>query len=117
MFNDGCFNEEADIQVNIITNLRVIKNILGRIGIDEKYLGENLISLVELIKPEITLKELKNSKDWMRNSITKEKRLEAFIREQILYPGINGYKYVDLDDDVLIEKIYLLSWWTMILKF
>ncbi len=64
LFNDGCFNEEADIQKNIITNLEIYKkkHPLDELGIDEKYLGENLISLVELIKPEITLKELEKFK-------------------------------------------------------
>ena len=36
----------------------------------------------------------------------KDKRisLECFIREQTLGPGINGYRYVDLENEVLINN-------------
>src|SRR5690606_18817782 len=34
----------------------------------------------------------------------KRTALEIFIREQTLGPGINGYKYVDLENEVLVEK-------------
>lgn len=34
----------------------------------------------------------------------KRDSLERFIREQTLGPGINGYRYVDLDDEVLLNK-------------
>ena len=39
----------------------------------------------------------------------KDKRisLECFIREQTLGPGINGYRYVDLENEVLINKTLL----------
>src|SRR6187402_2720632 len=36
----------------------------------------------------------------------KEKRdsLERFIREQTIGPGINGYRFVDLENDVLVKS-------------
>ncbi len=40
----------------------------------------------------------------MNKVLNKRSSLETFVREQTLGPGINGYKYVDLEDDVLIEK-------------
>lgn len=60
LFNDGSFDNEADINKIIIANLESYKrkHPLDELGIDEKYLGENLIALVELIKAEVTLKEL-----------------------------------------------------------
>lgn len=40
----------------------------------------------------------------MNKVLQKRNSLETFIREQTLGPGINGYKYVDIDDEVLVEK-------------
>lgn len=40
----------------------------------------------------------------MNKVLQKRISLETFIREQILGPGINGYRYVDLEDTVLMEK-------------
>ena len=41
----------------------------------------------------------------MMNKILKKRNsLETFMREQTLGPGINGYKYVDLEDDTLVNK-------------
>src|SRR5690349_4105106 len=38
--------------------------------------------------------------------MVKEKRdsLERFIREQTIGPGINGYRFVDLENDVLVRS-------------
>lgn len=40
----------------------------------------------------------------MNKVLQKRNALEIFIREQTLGPGINGYKYVDLENDILKEK-------------
>lgn len=40
----------------------------------------------------------------MNKILQKRNSLETFIREQTLGPGINGYKYVDLEDTSLVEK-------------
>ncbi len=40
----------------------------------------------------------------MSKIIDKRNSLERFIREQTLGPGISGYRYVDLDDEVLLNK-------------
>lgn len=40
----------------------------------------------------------------MNKVLQKRSSLETFIREQTLGPGINGYKYVDIDDEILVEK-------------
>lgn len=40
----------------------------------------------------------------MNKVLQKRSSLETFIREQTLGPGINGYKYVDLEDTVLVKK-------------
>lgn len=40
----------------------------------------------------------------MNKVLQKRNSLEIFIREQTLGPGINGYKYVDLEDDALVGK-------------
>lgn len=64
LFNDGCFNDGIDLRKNIATNIEMYKrkHPLDELGIDEKYLGENLIALVELIKSEVTLKEMQKFK-------------------------------------------------------
>ena len=60
LFNDGCFDEGVDLNKIIANKLEDYKreHPLDELGIDERRLGENLITLVELIKPEITLKEI-----------------------------------------------------------
>jgi len=60
LFNDGSFDNGEDIKKIITANLESYKrkHTLDELGIDEKYLEGNLIALVELIKAEVTLKEL-----------------------------------------------------------
>lgn len=60
LFNDGSFDNGEDIKKIITANLESYKrkHPLDELGIDEKYLGGNLIALVELIKAEVKLKEL-----------------------------------------------------------
>jgi hypothetical protein len=41
----------------------------------------------------------------MSKILDKRNSLERFIREQTLGPGINGYRFVDLEDEILISKI------------
>lgn len=41
----------------------------------------------------------------MNNILKKRNSLEQFIREQILGPGVNGYRYIDLADDILVNKV------------
>src|SRR5690606_17556214 len=55
LFNDGYFDDGADLNKIITTKLENYKrkHPLDELGIDERYLGDNLIVLVELIKPEI----------------------------------------------------------------
>lgn len=64
LFNDGCFDDGADLNKIIVTKLDnyIREHPLDELGIDERYLGDNLIALVELIKPEITLKEIEKFK-------------------------------------------------------
>ena len=40
----------------------------------------------------------------MDKMLQKRNSLETFIREQTLGPGINGYKFIDLDDEDLVER-------------
>ena len=40
----------------------------------------------------------------MSKILDKRNSLELFIREQTLGPGINGYRYVDLEDQALLSK-------------
>ncbi|MEY2702338.1 MAG: hypothetical protein RLY43_971, partial [Bacteroidota bacterium] len=40
----------------------------------------------------------------MSKNLDKRISLERFIREQTLGPGINGYRYVDLEDDALLSN-------------
>jgi hypothetical protein len=40
----------------------------------------------------------------MNKILEKRESLERFIREQILGPGINGYRYVDLENEELVNK-------------
>ncbi|RXM44180.1 hypothetical protein [Flavobacterium sp. YO64] len=64
LFNDGSFDEGVDISKTVKANLEkyIRKHPLEELGIHEKYLGDNLITLVELIKAEVTLKELEKFK-------------------------------------------------------
>lgn len=64
LFNDGCFDDGINLSELIAANIEKYKSKhpLDELGIDEKYLGKNLIALVQLIKPEIRLKEIENSK-------------------------------------------------------
>ena len=41
----------------------------------------------------------------MSKILDKRKSLEQFIREQTLGPGINGYRYVDLEDETVTDKV------------
>lgn len=40
----------------------------------------------------------------MKNVLEKRSSLERFIREQILGPGLNGYRFIDLEDTALTTK-------------
>ncbi|MFN3772978.1 helicase-related protein [Cloacibacterium normanense] len=40
----------------------------------------------------------------MSKILEKRKSLERFIREQTLGPGINGYRFVDLENEILLSK-------------
>lgn len=40
----------------------------------------------------------------MSKILNKRNSLERFIREQTLGPGINGYRYVDIEDEALLSK-------------
>ncbi len=64
LFNDGSFDKNIDKENIIKANLDKYKqeHPLDELGIDEKYLGENLITLVDLISTEVTLKELEKFK-------------------------------------------------------
>lgn len=57
LFNDGAFDESCDPEEIIQSNLnRYIRdNPVEDLGIEEEYLKENLIALIELIKPEINV--------------------------------------------------------------
>jgi hypothetical protein len=50
----------------------------------------------------LNLKPLKNQA--MSKILEKRNSLERFIREQTLGPGINGYRYVDLENEELLIK-------------
>ena len=43
----------------------------------------------------------------MSKFIDKRNSLERFIKEQTLGPGINGYRYVDLENEALVNKILI----------
>ena len=40
----------------------------------------------------------------MSKTLDKRNSLEIFIREQVLGPGINGYRYVDIEDESITSK-------------
>jgi len=64
LFNDSCFDDGINIKERIKTNLEKYKKThpLDELGINEQYLSDNLITLIELIKSEISLKELEKFK-------------------------------------------------------
>lgn len=43
----------------------------------------------------------------MSNILAKRTSLEQFIREQTFGPGINGYRYVDLENETLVKNILI----------
>ena len=43
----------------------------------------------------------------MSKIIDKRNSLERFIREQTLGPGINGYRYLDLENEALVNKVLI----------
>ena len=60
LFNDGCFDNDNNA-IEIINNrLSFYKSNhpLDELGIDENYLADNLVTLTELIQPELKLLEL-----------------------------------------------------------
>ncbi|MBK8635175.1 MAG: hypothetical protein IPN72_17045 [Saprospiraceae bacterium] len=60
LFNDGCFDNEKNASEIINNRLAFYKSNhpLDELGIDENYLGDNLVTLTELIQPELKLVEL-----------------------------------------------------------
>lgn len=60
LFNDGCFNHDENARDIINNKLSFYKSNhpLDELGIDENYLAENLVTLTELIQPELKLLEL-----------------------------------------------------------
>lgn len=60
LFNDGCFDTDSNLRKIITNRLEYYKvnHPLDDLGIDENYLADNLVTLVELIKPELKLVEL-----------------------------------------------------------
>lgn len=62
LFNDECFDDISKAHEIIELKLKKYKknHPLDEIGIDENYLHENLVSLVQLIHPEIKLLEVEN---------------------------------------------------------
>lgn len=60
LFNDGCFDNGKNASEIINNRLAFYKSNhpLDELGIDENYLGDNLVTLTELIQPELKLMEL-----------------------------------------------------------
>ncbi len=60
LFNDGCFDNDKDARDIINSKLSYYKlnHPLDELGIDENYLCENLVTLTELIQPELKLMAL-----------------------------------------------------------
>lgn len=59
LFNDGCFDNGKNSR-EIINNRLVFYKLnhpLDELGIDENYLADNLVTLIELIQPELKLLE------------------------------------------------------------
>jgi hypothetical protein len=61
LFNDGCFDEGVNPEQILMTKIDYYKNNhnLDELGIDEENPLTGLITLVELIKPELSYKEVK----------------------------------------------------------
>lgn len=57
LFNNGCFDNDKNARDIINNKLNFYKqnHPLDELGIDENYLADNLVTLVELIKPELKL--------------------------------------------------------------
>ncbi|MBE7640386.1 hypothetical protein GUB10_08580 [Salegentibacter sp. BLCTC] len=62
LFNDGCFDEGANANQILIPKIDYYKNNhnLDELGIDEEKAFEGIITLIELIKPELSFKEIRN---------------------------------------------------------
>ncbi len=62
LFNDGCFDEGANPKQILILKIDYYKNNhnLDELGIDEEKALEGLTTLIELIKPELSFKEIGN---------------------------------------------------------
>lgn len=60
LFNDGCFDDGKNARDIINNRLAFYKSNhpLDELGIDENYLADNLVTLTELIQPELKLLEL-----------------------------------------------------------
>lgn len=60
LFNDGCFdtNKNAKDTINSRLTYYKLNHPLDELGIDENYLGDNLVTLTELIQPELKLMAL-----------------------------------------------------------
>lgn len=60
LFNDGCFDNGKNAREIINNRLAFYKSNhpLDELGIDENYLADNLVTLTELIQPELKLLEL-----------------------------------------------------------
>ena len=60
LFNDGCFDRDKNPRDIINNRLDFYKenHPLDELGIDENFLADNLVALVELIIPELNLIEL-----------------------------------------------------------
>lgn len=60
LFNDGCFDNGNNTREIINNRLAFYKSNhpLDELGIDENYLTDNLVTLTELIQPELKLQEL-----------------------------------------------------------
>jgi hypothetical protein len=60
LFNDGCFDYEKNARdiINKKLSFYMSNHPLDELGIDENYLTDNLVTLTELIHPELKLLEL-----------------------------------------------------------
>jgi len=60
LFNDGCFDNGKNARdiININLSYYKLNHPLDELGIDENYLADNLVTLTELIQPELKLMEL-----------------------------------------------------------
>ena len=60
LFNDGCFNIGVDARLVISNKLPFYRrnHPLDELGIGENYLIDNLVTLIELIRPELNLLEV-----------------------------------------------------------